>query len=520
MIITNIPIVDFYIYCLESAYNNGFKWVLCFLGREADSEITYKQIQRYWSSIHDLTKNQILFVFAGIIEYNDKNLSILSYEDSPWCGIQNEAIRFVDKNSLTLPYSVCRTIDNEKRKFDKVAINHTCSVSELRDYFRLSEKDVPALIFTPTWISLQKRHIKVSIKSKDIYKELKDIVQILEEPLKELEEVKEKYSVSEKYLQGIRKQINEFDQKSKIQRQYIYSKIELDEILNDNNYGGDKELLIQAMKMQKLSDWQVIGQYTKSIDRSTKSILKKYLKALKKKGDLDKKCELDIINLKCLLSEEHEYSVMNKELIRKSYDIYDEMIKKIENYSAQFSLANNNIEDEIKNLIFTDVNLKKHEKNSFEAALDILNIFKEWVEANRGWNLIQNTICNRREKDIQRLIHLVAKSYVEFQNLDISFEANAGRGPLDFKVSRGNDKTIVEIKLSTNGQYLHGYEKQIVEYGKAENTNKMIFMFIDLGNPRRLKKIIAVHDKNIIMQKRVPVLIIVDGTTKKTASTI
>ena len=60
MTITNIPIVDFYKYCLESADKNGFKWILCFLGREADSDKIYKQIQKYWSSLHDLTYNQIL----------------------------------------------------------------------------------------------------------------------------------------------------------------------------------------------------------------------------------------------------------------------------------------------------------------------------------------------------------------------------------------------------------------------------------------------------------------------------
>ena len=58
---------------------------------------------------------------------------------------------------------------------------------------------------------------------------------------------------------------------------------------------------------------------------------------------------------------------------------------------------------------------------------------------------------------------------------------NEGRGPVDFKVSRGNDKTIIEVKLSSNSQYLHGYEVQIEEYGKAERTNQMIYVLIDLA---------------------------------------
>lgn len=68
-----------------------------------------------------------------------------------------------------------------------------------------------------------------------------------------------------------------------------------------------------------------------------------------------------------------------------------------------------------------------------------------------------------------------SKNYISANDLDISFEPDAGRGPVDFKVSRGGDKTIVEIKLSTNTQYLHGYEEQVEEYGKAECTDKMIY---------------------------------------------
>lgn len=75
-----------------------------------------------------------------------------------------------------------------------------------------------------------------------------------------------------------------------------------------------------------------------------------------------------------------------------------------------------------------------------------------------------------------------SKNYISANDLDISFEPDAGRGPVDFKVSRGGDKTIVEVKLSTNTQYLHGYEEQVEEYGKAECTDKMIYVFVDLGN--------------------------------------
>lgn len=158
-------------------------------------------------------------------------------------------------------------------------------------------------------------------------------------------------------------------------------------------------------------------------------------------------------------------------------------------------------------------------KNSFEAAIDVLNIFKEWIEYNKGWDNVQSADSKKREKVVQRLVHLGAKNYISANDLDISFEPDAGRGPVDFKVSRGGDKTIVEIKLSTNDQYLHGYEEQVEEYGKAECTDKMIYVFIDLGNPGRLKRLVDVHKLNVKGHKKVPELFLIDATSKAAAST-
>ncbi|XTR38726.1 hypothetical protein ACQQ2T_04925 [Paraclostridium tenue] len=57
-----------------------------------------------------------------------------------------------------------------------------------------------------------------------------------------------------------------------------------------------------------------------------------------------------------------------------------------------------------------------------------------------------------------------------------------GRGPVDFKISSGyKNKTLVEIKLTTNNQLVHGLEVQIQEYSKAEETHNLIYLVIDNG---------------------------------------
>lgn len=73
------------------------------------------------------------------------------------------------------------------------------------------------------------------------------------------------------------------------------------------------------------------------------------------------------------------------------------------------------------------------EKSSYQVALEVINIFKEWVEYNRGWDVIQSADSRKREKIVQRLIHLGAKNYITTNKMDISFEPDAGRGPVDFK---------------------------------------------------------------------------------------
>ena len=116
------------------------------------------------------------------------------------------------------------------------------------------------------------------------------------------------------------------------------------------------------------------------------------------------------------------------------------------------------------------------------------------------------------------MIHLGAKEYIAVNNLDISFESDLGRGPVDIKISVGADKSICEVKLSSNSQYLHGYQTQVQEYGKAECTENMFYVFADTGNPRRLQTILAEHEKNKRAGIKCPELIIIDATIRKSAS--
>lgn len=158
------------------------------------------------------------------------------------------------------------------------------------------------------------------------------------------------------------------------------------------------------------------------------------------------------------------------------------------------------------------------ELSSWEATIEVLSLFRDWVENNKGWDEILSASTTKREKSLQRLLHLSGKYFCTQNNIDMTFEANEGPGPVDLKMSRGNDKTVVEIKLSSNADYLHGYEEQIEEYAKAEGTLQRVFVYVKVGNSGRDKKIEELHALRLANGDNPPELFIIDSQKQTSAS--
>jgi hypothetical protein len=75
----------------------------------------------------------------------------------------------------------------------------------------------------------------------------------------------------------------------------------------------------------------------------------------------------------------------------------------------------------------------------------------------------------------------------------VSREVNDGRGPVDFKISRGSkDKTLVEFKLASNTQLKRNLERQTPIYEKASDANVTIkvIVFFSLEELRKVKRIL------------------------------
>ena len=81
----------------------------------------------------------------------------------------------------------------------------------------------------------------------------------------------------------------------------------------------------------------------------------------------------------------------------------------------------------------------------------------------------------RKESDVQLLYRLTWFGTPS----DISREVNDGRGPADFKASRGSrDKSIVEFKLASNSQLKRNLVSQVEIYQKASDAHSGIKVIV------------------------------------------
>jgi hypothetical protein len=128
-----------------------------------------------------------------------------------------------------------------------------------------------------------------------------------------------------------------------------------------------------------------------------------------------------------------------------------------------------------------------------QAIATMVQSYKHYVEDNKGWNLLWNeNNTPRREEAAQDLFLGIVKHYCKANNIDISREPNIGRGPVDFKTSRGfNLRALLEVKLAKNSRFWSGLKNQLPKYLEAEEVRFGHFIVIAYtdGDLERLKGI-------------------------------
>lgn len=104
----------------------------------------------------------------------------------------------------------------------------------------------------------------------------------------------------------------------------------------------------------------------------------------------------------------------------------------------------------------------------------------------------------KREADIQIMFRLTWHA----TSLDVTREANEGRGPVDFKISRGvYDKTLVEFKLASNTKLSQNLQKQVEIYKKAHDTDKSIKVILFFSSKKEERAIKIINELGLSDEK-------------------
>lgn len=112
---------------------------------------------------------------------------------------------------------------------------------------------------------------------------------------------------------------------------------------------------------------------------------------------------------------------------------------------------------------------------SFVAAL--VKNFAYCIEQKGIWRSLWYKNRGLGEAHAQRLFYLTAINFCRQNNISVTPEANAGRGPVDFSFGKSwKDRALVELKLVRNSAFWDGIMKQVPAYTRAEEIHAAFFV--------------------------------------------
>jgi hypothetical protein len=143
---------------------------------------------------------------------------------------------------------------------------------------------------------------------------------------------------------------------------------------------------------------------------------------------------------------------------------------------------------------------------TYDEALQRAEFLKDVIENKDGYKyLYHQGKPIENENDLQILYRLTWFA----TDLDVNREVNNGRGPVDYKVSKGSkDKTVVEFKLARNTKLEANLKNQVEIYKKANNTKNAIKVILYF-NEKEKSKVDEILRKLRI--KRAPNIILIDA---------
>src|SRR5882762_474930 len=252
--------------------------------------------------------------------------------------------------------------------------------------------------------------------------------------------------------------------------------------INQRDLIGDYSEIVDSIHNVQLRT-QINNYFSQQLSIILEQKEKKRREALAKKRRSTKPIRF----LRALEPTEADRSLAKRKAIQtfpKIIDYYLAIKEKHGDRATQLSRENvkqieNQFVKQVERLVFL---LEEHTHfyseptDSYGAALKRAHYLKDVIEHNDGWRIFYvNGNPITREKDIHVLYRLTwfASAF------DVNSEANSGRGPVDFAVSKGSaNKALVEFKLASNSQLAANLEHQTAIYQRAHRTNKSVKVIV------------------------------------------
>lgn len=154
-------------------------------------------------------------------------------------------------------------------------------------------------------------------------------------------------------------------------------------------------------------------------------------------------------------------------------------------------------------------------RSTLDEAYERVLFLKQVIENNDGYRIFHvKGKPIKREADLQLMFRLTWFASPD----DVNSEVNNGRGPVDYKISRGSaDTTLVEFKLASNSKLKQNLQKQVEIYEAANQTKQSIKVILHFSLSE-LHKILKIMKDLGLKESKNLVLIDAQATNKPSAS--
>lgn len=152
---------------------------------------------------------------------------------------------------------------------------------------------------------------------------------------------------------------------------------------------------------------------------------------------------------------------------------------------------------------------------SYAASLKRIHYLKHVIEDNDGYRVFYvDGKPVQRESDLHVMYRLTWFS----TSFDVNAEVNNGRGPVDYKVSKGRDDAcLVEFKLAKNTSLKKNLEHQVQIYKKANQTGRSIKVILHFSDAERERAMRILKDLDLLGREDI-ILIDANRDNKPSAS--